>query len=58
MAIQYPCEVCHEHVNEMELIGIDGKLMCPACVKFHVQMLMNKVEILEEKLAEALDNSR
>jgi tryptophanyl-tRNA synthetase len=58
MAVQYPCEICHEHVNEIELICINGKLMCSCCIKQHIACLEAKIENLEENLAKALDNCR
>jgi len=58
MAVQYPCEVCHEPENEMLLICINGKLMCSCCIKQHVACLEAKIENLEENLAKALDNCR
>ena len=56
MAIQYPCEVCHDHVNELELITIKGQLMCSCCVKQHIACLEAKIENLEEYV-EDLENS-
>ena len=55
MAIQYPCEACHEHINELELINIHGQLMCSCCVKQHIVCLEAKIENLEEYVEDLED---
>jgi len=50
MALQYPCEKCSEHYPEDQLVLIDlvGKLLCPVCINDLISTLKDEIEYLQQ----------